>query len=153
MGYSSSFWMMSRRLWLHFSMIMHGKSSLSLTRSTIPIIIGWLNALKQPISRLAASYFLAVIKFIANLIFESFACIDFSVNFRLDLEDNCLPSFFLNKLWRFKVVVIRASWSGGTFKISMSLLVLGNMSFLTCLMLVTSYFFSSSILIYFIIEF
>ena len=41
---------------------------------------------------------------IANTILESFSSISFSIDFRLDLKDSCLPSFF-DYFDRVKVVV------------------------------------------------
>ena len=45
------------------------------------------------------------------MILESLGCIDFSVNFRLDLEDDSLPSFF-DDFDRIEIIVCSAksSW-------------------------------------------
>ncbi len=53
--------MMFSRLYSHFSIIMHGKLPLSLTRSTIPIIIGWSRPLMHPSSLSAAACILGEI--------------------------------------------------------------------------------------------
>ena len=49
--------------------------------------------------------FLALFNFVANLVFESFSSICLSINFRLDLHDKGLSSFFNNFEWLIVVVI------------------------------------------------
>ena len=55
-------------------------------------------------------YYLAILIFRSNMVLKSLCCVDFSVDFRLDFEDNCLPSFFDN--FDRVIVVVRSAKSG-----------------------------------------